>query len=137
MLKQKTPFVFVDKILEYEKGKRIVAQKNVSGSEFFASLHFPGNPVYPGIFIIESVAQAASILCALEEGTEEDVQFMALGGIQRFDFHKPARPGDVLRIEVNLVKMYKGMAIVKACVKADGEAVAEGQMTFGTVRENN
>jgi len=137
LLKQKTPFIFVDKIIEHEKGKRIVSIKNITGSELFSALHFPDNPVYPGIFIIESIAQTTAILCslAMEEDTGNQTQFLALGGIQRFNFYKPVRPGDTLRIEVDMIKLYREMAIVKAAVKADDILIAEGQMTFGAVKD--
>ena len=137
LLKQKTPFIFVDKVIDHDKGKRIVSLKNVTGSEMFSALHFPDNPVYPGIFIIESIAQTTAILCslAMEENEKNEIQFLALGGLQRFNFYKPARPGDTLRIEVEAVKLLQQMAIVKATVKVDDAMIAEGQMTFGAVRD--
>jgi len=137
ILKQKTPFIFVDKVIDHDKGKRIVSLKNVTGSEMFSALHFPDNPVYPGIFIIESIAQTTAILCSLsiEENKNSEIQFLALGGLQRFNFYKPVRPGDTLRIEVEAVKLLQEMAIVKAVVKVDDTVVAEGQMTFGAVKD--
>jgi len=137
LLKQKTPFIFVDKVIEHEKGKRIVSLKNVTGSEMFSVLHFPDNPVYPGIFIIESIAQTTAILCslAMEADENDQIQFLALGGLQRFNFYKPVRPGDTLRIEVEAVKLLQQMAIVKATAKVDDTLVAEGQMTFGAVKD--
>jgi 3-hydroxyacyl-[acyl-carrier-protein] dehydratase len=137
LLKQKTPFIFVDKVIDHDKGKRIVSLKNVTGSEMFSALHFPDNPVYPGIFIIESIAQTTAILCslAMEENENNEIQFLALGGLQRFNFYKPVRPGDTLRIEVEAIKLLQRMAIVKATVKVDDTMVAEGQMTFGAVKD--
>ena len=137
LLKQKTPFVFVDKVIEHEKGKRIVSLKNVTGSELFSALHFPDNPVYPGIFIIESIAQTTAIMCslAMEENENNEIKFLALGGIQRFNFYKPVRPGDTLKIEVEVVKLLEQMAIVKATAKVNDTLVAEGQMTFGAVKD--
>ena len=137
LLKQKAPFIFIDKVIEHEKGKRIVSLKNVTGSELFSAFHFPDNPVYPGIFIIESIAQTTAILCslAMEEKGKKQIQFLALGGLQRFNFLKPVRPGDTLRIEVEAAKMIQQMAIVKAAAKVDGTLVAEGQLTFGVVKD--
>ncbi len=136
LLKQKAPFIFVDKVIEHDKGKRIVSLKNVTGNELFSAFHFPDNPVYPGIFIIESIAQTTAILCslAMEENEKEQLQFLALGGLQRFNFLKPVRPGDTLRIEVEAVKLFQQMAVVKAVAKVDDTLVAEGQMTFGAVK---
>ena len=137
ILKQKTPFIFVDKVIDHDKGKRIVSLKNVTGSEMFSAFHFPNNPVYPGIFIIESIAQTTAILCslAMEENENTEMQFLALGGLQRFNFYKPVRPGDTMKIEVEAVKLLQQMAIVKATVKVDDTVVAEGQMTFGAVKD--
>jgi len=139
ILKQKAPFIFVDKVIEHERGKRIVSLKNVTGNELFAALHFPGNSLYPGIFIIESVAQTAAILCSLaieyDENVNDGIQFLALGGLQRFNFLKPVRPGDTLRIEVEALKLCQRMAIVKAYAKVENTLVAEGQLTFGVVKD--
>lgn len=137
ILKQKAPFILIDRILEIEPGKRIVALKNISGCEPFSSLHFPGNAVFPGAFIIEAAAQAAAVLCHMsEEGIEEEDphSFFALGGIQQFLFIKPVRPGDCLIIHVNTVKMVEGMSIVKVEIKSEGGIVAKGQMSFGVVK---
>ena len=136
ILKQKAPFIFVDKVIEHDKGKKIVSLKNVTGNELFSAFHFPDNPVYPGIYIIESIAQTTAILCSLatEEDEKDQIQFLALGGLQRFNFLKPVRPGDTLRIEVEAVKLLPQMAIVKAIAKVENILVAEGQLTFGAVK---
>lgn len=136
ILKQKAPFVYVDKVLEIEGCKRILALKNVTGSEAFAPCHFPGNPIYPGIFIIEAVAQTASILCYYSPDMKiaQECQFLALGGLQRFQFLCPVRPGDTLLIELEAIKIVPQGAIVKAVVRVENNVVAEGQMTFGTVK---
>ena len=136
ILKQKAPFIFVDKVIEYEKGKKIISLKNVTGSELFSAFHFPDNPVYPGIFIIESIAQTTAILCSLDmaENVNDQIQFLALGGLQRISFLKPVRPGDTLRIEVEAIKLLPKMAIVKAIVKVDDAMVAKGQLSFGAVK---
>jgi len=136
ILKQKAPFIFVDKVIEHDKSKKIVSLKNVTGNELFSAFHFPDNPVYPGIYIIESIAQTTAILCSLatEEDEKDHIQFLALGGLQRFHFLQPVRPGDTLRIEVEAVKLLPQMAIVKAIAKVGDTSVAEGQLTFGAVK---
>jgi 3-hydroxyacyl-[acyl-carrier-protein] dehydratase len=123
-------------VIEHNKGKKIVSLKNVTGNELFSAFHFPDDPVYPGIFIIESIAQTTAILCslAMEEDEKDQIQFLALGGLQRFSFYKPVRPGDILRIEVTAVKLLHQMAIVKATARVDDILVAEGQLTFGAVK---
>lgn len=136
LLNQKAPFVFVDKVLEIEKGKGIVAIKNISAGENFAALHFPGNPVYPGVYIIESVAQTASILFSYsqDEEKEDENQFLALGGVQNFRFLQVVRPGDTMKIELEIVKAVLNMAITKATVKVEDKIIAEGQLSFGVVK---
>ena len=136
LLKQKSPFTYVDKVLQHEKGKKIISLKNVTGSDFFSALHFPDNSIYPGIYIIESIAQTTAILCTLETSDDDnkDIQFWALGGIQRFNFLSPVRPGDTLIIEVYVVKFVQHMAIVSALVRVEDRVVAEGQLTFGAVK---
>lgn len=136
ILKQKVPFVFVDRVLEMQEGKRIVAIKNVTANEGFMAQHFPNNPVFPGVLIIETVAQTVSVLCSLSQEimpVDED-SFLALGGVQRFNLVKPVRPGDTMRIEVDIIKVVPTAAIVKAVVKVDENIVADGQLTFGVVK---
>ncbi|MCC5466502.1 3-hydroxyacyl-ACP dehydratase FabZ family protein [Pelosinus baikalensis] len=137
ILEQKAPFVLVDKVLEIDKGKRIVAVKNVSGGELFSALHFPGNSVYPGILILESIAQTASILFSdsIDKDISTENQFLALGGIQRFQFLKVVRPGDTLIIEVEIIKGTLQMALTKVSVKMGDTIIGEGQMSFGVVKD--
>lgn len=136
LLKQKHPFVFVDRVLELENGKRILAVKNITANEVFLAGHFPDNPVFPGVLLIEAVAQTASILCMKSTGMEIDAenQFLAIGGVQRFQFMKAVRPGDSLYIDVEAVKVVPKGAIMKAEVKMGDTIIASGQMTFGVVQ---
>lgn len=133
ILKQKSPFVFVDRVLEIEDGKSIVAIKNITASEMFAALHFPTTSIYPGILVIEAVAQTASVLCSYSEGMidkDEDL-FLALGGISRFSFINPARPGDTMKICVEIIKAVGSMVIVEALVTIEDKTIAKGQLSFG------
>jgi len=143
ILKQKSPFIFIDKVLEVEYDSRIVAIKNISGCEMFSTLHFPGNSVYPGILIIESVAQATAVLCHLSKtkgavrGDTDESLFMALGGIQQFQFLSPARPGDTLEIEVLVRKLVGDLMIAGAEVRRGSDVIAKGQLSFGVVKSEN
>ena len=94
-------------------------------------MHFPENPVYPGIYIIEAIAQTSALLCALS--AEDSGQIWALGGLQRFDFHSPVYPGDTLILEVEAIKLCQNMAIVNACAKTADRRIARGQLTFGVI----
>lgn len=136
VLKQKVPFVLVDKVLELDYGKRIVAIKNITGSEAFSEYHFPNNPIYPGVLIIECVAQTSALLFSLSQEQEKEQNgYLVLGGVQRFSFMNIVRPGDTLRIEVNIIKIIDNMALIKAAVRVGDTTVAEGQLSFGVAKD--
>ncbi|WP_432409021.1 3-hydroxyacyl-ACP dehydratase FabZ [Wukongibacter sp. M2B1] len=135
-LKHEAPFVFIDKVLEYQKNKRIVALKNISGCEMFSSLHFPEKAIYPGIFLVESAAQATAVLCYItEEEKESEVsKFVALGGIQQFQFLKPVSPGDSLIIQVDILKRISDMVLTKVEITVEKDIVARGKLSFGVMK---
>ncbi len=135
VLKQKVPFVLVDRVIELDHGKRIVAIKNITGSEAFAEYHFPNNPIYPGVLIIECVAQTSALLFTLSQEQKEQSGYLVLGGVQRFNFMNRVRPGDTLRIEVDVIKIIDNMALIKAAVRNGDTIVAEGQLSFGVAKD--
>src|SRR6185436_5532856 len=96
------PFVLVDRVLEHDPGGRLLALKNVTGSEQFFEGHFPGAPVMPGVLIMESLAQAAGIWL-LHEAPDPGRLEVHVVGIDDAKFRRPALPGDQLRLEVQLV----------------------------------
>ncbi|MFZ5351483.1 MAG: 3-hydroxyacyl-ACP dehydratase FabZ [Bacillota bacterium] len=137
LLKQKPPFVYIDKVLEIEPGKKIKAVKNVTASDNFAAVHFPGNPIFPGVYIIEAAAQTASVYFAYEKkdmNASEDYVYV-IGGVQSFQFLSIVRPGDVLVIEVEIMKKVENMAITKTTITVDNNIVARGQMSFGAIKD--
>ena len=138
ILKQKTPFVFIDRVLELEPNKKIVALKNISGCEMFSSLHFPQNAIYPGVLLIETVAQAAAVLfhVSISHAEDEPRNFVVLGGIQQFQFIKSVGPGDCLIIQVTPIKIIGNMAIVKAEIRVEDKIIAKGQLSFGVVKSD-
>jgi 3-hydroxyacyl-[acyl-carrier-protein] dehydratase len=100
-LPHRFPFLLIDRVLEVESGKRIVGLKNVTFNEPFFQGHFPGNPVMPGVLIIEAMAQVGGIL-AFYSGVQGDtIYFMS---IEKAKFRKPVVPGDQLRLEINVLK---------------------------------
>jgi beta-hydroxyacyl-ACP dehydratase FabZ len=123
MLPHRYPFLLVDRVLELEKGKNIVAIKNVTINEPFFQGHFPGRPIMPGVLMVEAMAQAGGILvhqsADTEDGKDNMVYFMA---IDKVKFRKPVVPGDQLRFEVELTQ-HRG----KVC-KFRGEAKVEGKV---------
>ena len=129
ILPHRYPFLFVDRITELELGKRVVGIKNVSINEPFFQGHFPGNPVMPGVLIIEAMAQVGGILArlsvpgALEK--EGSVLFMA---IDKVKFRKPVLPGDQVIFE--LVPLRTGSRVWKMAGKAlvNDELVTEAEL---------
>ena len=131
LLPHRYPFLLVDKILEMEEGKRIVGIKNVTINEPFFQGHFPGNPVMPGVLIIEAMAQVGGVLAILtaKEGSRQDdgtpVYFMA---IDKVKFRKPVVPGDQILFEV--IPLRTGSRVWKMAGKAfvDETLVAEAEL---------
>jgi 3-hydroxyacyl-[acyl-carrier-protein] dehydratase len=109
ILPHRYPFLLVDKVLEVEQGKRIVALKNVTMNEPFFQGHFPGYPVMPGVLIIEAMAQAAAIMAYLSSGSEASDKVSYFMAIDNARFRKPVKPGDTLRIEIETIFQKRGI----------------------------
>ncbi len=122
------PFLLVDRIIEIESGVRAVGIKNVSVNEPFFQGHFPGQPIMPGVLIVEALAQVGAV--ALLSQPESKGKIVYFAGIDSFRFRRPVLPGDTLRLEVHLTKMRGpvGKGTVKA--EVEGQRVAEGELTF-------
>lgn len=127
-LPHRYPLLLVDRVLELEKGKRIVALKNVTINEPFFQGHFPHHPVMPGVLQIEALAQAAGILSFQTMGRRSDDRSVYyFVGIDHARFKRPVMPGDQLRLEVEIVRMsrsiwkYAGRALVDGAVAAEAE----------------
>ncbi|MGP6139693.1 3-hydroxyacyl-ACP dehydratase FabZ [Jeotgalibaca sp. A127] len=128
LIPNRYPIFFIDKVEELIPGEKVVAIKNVTINEPFFQGHFPGEPVMPGVLIIESLAQAGSIpLLKLEQFQGQTAY---LGGLNKIKFRKKVVPGDVLRLQVDIVKLksYAGIGYGQAFV--GDKKVAEAEMTF-------
>ncbi|MFT8315904.1 MAG: 3-hydroxyacyl-ACP dehydratase FabZ [Clostridium sp.] len=125
------PMLLVDRVEEVEPGKRVVGYKNVTINEHFFQGHYPGNPVMPGVLIIEALAQlGGTVMLSMDEYKGKTPLF---AGIKSAKFRKPVVPGDVLKLEVEIVKI-KGPAIVgKGIATVDGKKAAEGELMFMVV----
>src|SRR5919106_5941572 len=125
LVPQKFPLLMVDRVISLEKGKKVVAIKNITGNEIFFLGHFPTMAVMPGALIIESMAQTAIILfrkSAEEEGrTFDDARTLFFFGGAKVRFLKPVVPGDQLQIEVTIVKAISIGGVVKAMATVDGQ----------------
>lgn len=122
------PFLLIDRVVELEEGKKIVAIKNVTNNEEFFNGHFPQEPVMPGVLIIEAMAQAGAVaLLSLEQFKGKIAYF---GGIDKAKFRGKVVPGDTLRLELEIIKLKKVAGIGKGTAYVDGKKVAEAELTF-------
>ncbi len=128
-LPHRYPFILVDRVVEVsEDGKRAVCLKNVSANEPFFQGHFPEFPIMPGVLVVEALAQAAAAGLLPNAGTEGKVGLLA--GLDGFRFRRPVRPGDQLRLEVELTRLRGPVGKVAARATVDGDLVTEGEITF-------
>jgi len=124
ILPHRYPFLLIDRVIEVERMKRIVAIKNVTANEPFFNGHFPDNPVMPGVLLVEAMAQAGGTLL-LTEIPERDKMLMLFTSIERAKFRRPVVPGDQVRIEVNVI-VWRYTATKMACkALVDGKVAAE------------
>lgn len=128
-LPHRYPFLLVDRVLECEPGKSIVALKNVTMNEPHFPGHFPHYPVMPGVLILEALAQAAAILSYVTENkVPDDSSVVYFAGIDGARFKKPVMPGDQLILKVELLRNIRGIWKYATRAEVDGELVAEAEM---------
>ncbi len=127
ILPHRYPFLLVDRILEIEKGKRVVGIKNVTFNEEFFQGHFPGNPVMPGVLILEAMAQVAAI-GLFGVVPEHEKKLLYLSAVDRCKFRRPVLPGDQLRIEAQIVALKRRVCKCRAAATVDGVLCAEAEL---------
>ena len=128
-LPHRYPFLMIDRILECEPGKSILALKNVTINEPYFGGHFPHHPVMPGVLIIEALAQAAAVLTFKTEGAKGDKDSVYyFVGIDGARFKKPVTAGDTLRLHVSLRRHLRGIWKFDAQARVDDTLVAEAQL---------
>jgi 3-hydroxyacyl-[acyl-carrier-protein] dehydratase len=127
MLPHRYPFLLVDRVLELEKGKSIVAIKNVTINEPFFQGHFPVLKVMPGVLVVEAMAQAGGILL-YNSIPNPDEKLVFLSKIDNLKFRKPVVPGDQIRLEVEIIKLKSRVGHVRAKAIVDQEVVTEGDI---------
>ncbi len=134
-LPQRFPVLMIDRVLECEPGKRIVALKNVSANEPYFPGHFPNRPVMPGVMILEAMAQAAAILAfrTQDSGPEESTTYF-YAGIDNARFRRPVEPGDQLRIEVTLLGSKRGVWKFGCAVRVGDALAAEAEIMCASAR---
>jgi 3-hydroxyacyl-[acyl-carrier-protein] dehydratase len=125
LLPHRYPFLLVDRVVEFEAGKRVLAYKSVTINEPFFQGHFPGHPVMPGVLVIEALAQAGGLLYQLTQGNEADgEQLFYLVKIDNAKFSRMVVPGDRLELEVVLKRRIRNMAQYHGIARVDGQQVA-------------
>jgi len=127
ILPHRYPFLLVDRVIDREEGKRIVAIKNVTANEPYFQGHFPGVPIMPGVLILECMAQCAALMF-LTETPDADGRLFLFGGIDKARFRKPVVPGDQLVLEVEAIQKRSTSAKVRGVAKVDGVMVAEAEI---------
>ena len=128
LLPHRYPFLLIDRIIEFEPTKRLVAIKNVTINEPFFQGHFPGYPIMPGVLVIEAMAQAGAIIM-MAEIQDRDKKLVVFTGIERAKFRRQVVPGDQLRIEVNVI-VWRTMAVkMQGKCTVDGKLVSEATVT--------
>ena len=122
------PFLLVDKVIEMKPGESVVGIKNITSGEFCFQGHFPDYPIFPGVLIIEALAQAGAV--AVLSLTENKGKLVLFAGVDGFRFRGPVYPGDSLRLEVNFTKMRGNIGKAAAKATVEGKTVAEGELIF-------
>ena len=126
-LPHRYPFLLIDKVIEMERLKRIVAIKSVTINEGFFQGHFPGKPVMPGVLILESMAQTGGLLL-LQEIPDREKKLLYLASMSDVKFRRPVVPGDQLRIEVDILTWKGDLCKIKAKAFVEGNLTTEATM---------
>jgi beta-hydroxyacyl-ACP dehydratase FabZ len=122
------PFLLVDRVLELERNKRVVALKNVTMNEPFFQGHFPGTPIMPGVLILEAMAQTSGVLAIASMDKVGKKVLMYFMGLDQVKFRKMVVPGDQLIMELEVLKQRAKVMKLAGTAKVDGQVVAEAQL---------
>lgn len=128
ILPHRYPMLLIDQVDELIPGKKAIARRNVTINEEVFNGHFPKNPVLPGALIVESLAQTGAVALLSQEEFQGKTAYF--GGIRSAEFRKVVRPGDILRLEVNLEKVHKNIGIGKEIATVDGKKACTAELTF-------
>lgn len=128
ILPHRYPFLLIDKIETVVPGEKAVGYKNVTFNEYFFQGHFPQEPVMPGVLIIEALAQVGAVALLSQEAFKGKIAYF--GGIEKARFKKKVVPGDVLKLEVEIIKMRGPAGFGKAIATVDGKKACEAELLF-------
>ena len=131
IIPQRAPFLMIDRVEEYVPWESAVAYKNVCINEWYFQGHFPGEPIMPGVLITEALAQTGAIaILSLPENKGKNALF---GGIDKLRFKQKVVPGDVLKLEVKIIKSKGPVGVGEAVATVNGKVAARGELTFALV----
>ena len=134
LLPHRYPFLLVDRVVEFEAHKRVLAYKNVTCNEPFFTGHFPGQPVMPGVLVVEALAQAGGLLTQLSHQSGTDGKLFYLVKIDGAKFSRMVVPGDRLELEVTLKRVIRNMAMYSGIARVDGEQAACAEILCAEVK---
>lgn len=131
-LPHRYPFLLIDRVVEFEPTKRLVAIKNVTINEPFFQGHFPGYPIMPGVLVVEAMAQAGGMIM-MAEIPDRTKKLVVFTGIERAKFRRPVTPGDQLRIEVDVLSMRTRAGRIEGKALVNGKVACEATLTCQVV----
>ncbi len=131
IIPQREPFLMIDEVETYTPGESAIAYKNVSEDEYYFKGHFPGNPIMPGVLMVEALAQTGAVaILSMEENKGKNALF---GGIDKLKFKKQVVPGDRLKLEVKIIKRKGPIGIGEAIATVNDKVAVKGELTFAVV----
>lgn len=131
IIPQREPFLMIDEIEEFVPGESAICYKNVSEDEYYFQGHFPGNPIMPGVLIVESIAQTGAVAILSKEEVKGKNAIFA--GIDKMKFKKMVKPGDRLKLEVQIIKQKGPIGVGEGKATVNGELACKGEFTFAIV----
>ncbi len=131
IIPQREPFLMIDEVETFTPGESCIAYKNVSEDEYYFKGHFPGNPIMPGVLMVEALAQTGAVaILSMEENRGKNALF---GGVNNLKFKRQVIPGDKLKLEVKIIKKKGPIGIGEAIATVDGKIAVKGELTFAIV----
>ena len=141
ILPHRSPFLFVDRVIELEVGESVVAEKDLSLDDSFFAGHFPAKPIMPGVLVSEALAQTSGLLLGLtwkektKSGNQKNPNLFFLANLN-MKFLVPAKPGETLRLEASLKKKYGGLFFFEVAAYVLGNQIASGTLTLAEEKQS-